>query len=95
MVRKHDADTPAPAVDTSLVRLSVRPDTIYVSSGRTVLATKLDGFLDGGADQGLFVHETRLVSRYRWSIEGRVLQRHAAVLARLLHHPGAAEIAAG
>jgi glycogen debranching enzyme len=73
MVRKHDADTPAPAVDTSLVRLSVRPDTIYVSSGRTVLATKLDGFLDGGADQGLFVHETRLVSRYRWSIEGRVL----------------------
>jgi glycogen debranching enzyme len=60
-------------MDASLVRLSVRPDTIYVSSGRTVLATRLDGFLDGGADQGLFVHETRLVSRYRWSIEGRSL----------------------
>lgn len=29
-----------------------------------------DGFLDGHADHGLFVHETRLLSRYRYQIEG-------------------------
>lgn len=75
MSRTHDgADAaPPPTIDASLVRLSVRPDTIYVSSGRTVLATARDGFLDAGADQGLFVHETRLISRYRWGIEGRTL----------------------
>jgi len=70
MPRKHDGGDSAapPAIDTSLVRLRVRPDTTYVSSGRTVLATDLDGFLRGGADHGLFVHETRLLSRYRWKI---------------------------
>jgi glycogen debranching enzyme len=74
MARKHDgAETATPGMDASLVRLSVRPDTIYVSSGRTVLATDLDGFLNAGPDHGLFVHETRLISRYRWSIEGRTL----------------------
>lgn len=56
-----------------LVRLRPRADTVYVSSGRTVLATGTDGFLDGGADEGLFVHETRLLSRYRYRIEGAPL----------------------
>ncbi|HYD72203.1 MAG TPA: glycogen debranching N-terminal domain-containing protein, partial [Candidatus Binatia bacterium] len=74
MARKHDGAEPAaPGMDASLVRLSVRPDTTYVSSGRTVLATELDGFLNASADHGLFVHETRLISRYRWGIEGRTL----------------------
>jgi glycogen debranching enzyme len=57
--------------DRSLIRLQVRPETIYVSKGRTVLATGRDGFLDDGPDQGLFVHQTRLLSRYRYLIDGR------------------------
>lgn len=70
---RQDANTAAPAIDASLVRLRPRPDTQYASSGRSVLATGRDGFIDGDEDQGLFVHETRLLSRYRYGIEGIAL----------------------
>jgi glycogen debranching enzyme len=53
-----------------LVRINARPDTIYLSHGRTVLATRRDGFLLEESGQGLFVHETRLLSRYRYLIDG-------------------------
>ena len=53
-----------------MVRLRSRLGTVYVSSGRTVLATASDGFLHGRPDQSLFVHETWLLSRYRYIIEG-------------------------
>lgn len=52
-----------------LVRLRPRSETLHASQGETVLATGRDGFIDGGADHGLFVHETRLVSRYRYPID--------------------------
>lgn len=54
----------------NLVRLHVRPDTVYVSKGRTVLATDRDGFLAGAPDQGLFVDQTRMLSYYRYLIPG-------------------------
>ena len=54
----------------SLVRIRPRADLLYVSQGRTVLATDLDGFLDAGPDRGLFVHETRLLSTYRCRVDG-------------------------
>ncbi|MFC3323611.1 glycogen debranching N-terminal domain-containing protein [Mesorhizobium cantuariense] len=64
-------DMPPELPDHSLVRLRARPETIYVSKGRTVLATgRRDGFLDQGPDQGLFVHRTRLLSRHRYLIDG-------------------------
>ncbi len=53
-----------------LVRMHPPGDTLYVSQGYTSLATDLDGFVCDGAGHGLFVHETRLLSRYRWLIEG-------------------------
>ena len=53
-----------------LVRVRSRGDTLYVSQGRTVMATERDGFIQDGADHGLFVHETRLLSRYRYLING-------------------------
>ncbi|MGH9319903.1 MAG: amylo-alpha-1,6-glucosidase [Vicinamibacteria bacterium] len=59
--RRHD----------DLVRIRPRNDLLYVSQGRTVLATDRDGFFDGGPDRGLFVHQTRLLSRYRYSVNGR------------------------
>jgi glycogen debranching enzyme len=52
------------------VRLRPRPDIDYVSNGRTVLATGRNGFLEDFPEQGLFVHETRLLSRYRYGFEG-------------------------
>jgi glycogen debranching enzyme len=57
--------------DQNLVRLRPRTETIYVSKGRTVLATGRDGFLGGGAEQGLFVYETRLLSHYRYLVDGQ------------------------
>lgn len=59
--------------DQSLVRLRARPDTNYVSKARTVLATGPDGFLDASPGQGLFVHQTRLLSHYRYVVDGRAL----------------------
>ena len=53
-----------------LVRIRPRPDVRVVSQGRTVLATDPDGFFDGGAERGLFVHQTRMLSRYRWLVDG-------------------------
>ncbi|HXG68768.1 MAG TPA: glycogen debranching N-terminal domain-containing protein, partial [Blastocatellia bacterium] len=54
-----------------LVRLRPRDDAHYVSQGRTVLCTGRDGFLAGSDAYGLLVYETRLISRYRYLIDGR------------------------
>jgi len=53
-----------------LSRLRPRSDTLHVSRGRTVLATGLDGFVAPGSPHGLFVHQTRLLSRHRLLIDG-------------------------
>jgi len=57
-----------------LIRLRPRMDTLYVSQSRAVLATDLDGFISNGAEHGLFVHQTRLLCRYRYTINGEPLQ---------------------
>jgi glycogen debranching enzyme len=54
-----------------LVRLRPRDDIIYVSQSRTVLAMERDGFIEDGPDRGLFFHQTRLLSRYRYYINGQ------------------------
>ena len=58
------------AADRSLIRLRVREHSVYLSRGYSVLATRRDGSLDAGPEQGFFVHETRLLSRYQWRING-------------------------
>src|SRR5205085_11383400 len=40
-----------------------------VSQNRTVLATQLDGFITEVPERGLFFHQTRLLSRYRYLVE--------------------------
>jgi glycogen debranching enzyme len=55
--------------DVQLVRLHPRPTALYVSRGRTVLATNLDGQVRPERDIGLFVRETRLLSRYEYRID--------------------------
>ncbi len=58
-------------ITRSIARLQVREDALLVSQGDTVLATRRDGFIEPGAEQGLFVHETRMLSLYRCRIGRR------------------------
>lgn len=55
-----------------LVHLRPQPEILYCSQGRTVMATERNGCIGGGAEHGLFVHQTRLLSRYRYLIDGNV-----------------------
>jgi len=58
----------------SLAKISPRPKTIYCSQGRAVLATDLDGLIGDFPRHGLFVGETRLLSRYRYLVDGKAPQ---------------------
>lgn len=58
---------------SDLVRLRPRSDALYVSRGFVSLAADLDGFIHDGPEHGLFVHETRMLSRYRWLVNGEPL----------------------
>ncbi len=53
-----------------LVRFRPRSDAACISQGRTILVAGRDGFLTGDNGQGLFVHQTRLLSRYRCLVDG-------------------------
>lgn len=55
----------------NLVRLRPRGDTLYISRSRTVLATERDGLIQNGPEHGLFVHQTRLLSKYAYLIDGQ------------------------
>jgi glycogen debranching enzyme len=61
----------------NLVRLRARPDTLYLSRGRTVLATDREGHVRDGSAQGLFVHETRVLSRHVLRVDGHIPQSNA------------------
>jgi glycogen debranching enzyme len=52
-----------------LIRLHPREDSFEVSQGRTVLSTNLNGFIVPKTTNGLFVHQTRMLSCYRWLID--------------------------
>lgn len=55
-----------------LTRIRARADTLYLSHGRTVLATGRDGMIAPGSRHGLFVYETRLVKTLRYFIDDRM-----------------------
>ncbi|HET7207411.1 MAG TPA: glycogen debranching N-terminal domain-containing protein [Terriglobales bacterium] len=61
--------------DESLVQLQPRHDVVHISRGRTILATSREGAIDqtNGA-HGLYVYETRMLSRYSWLIENQLPQ---------------------
>ena len=58
-------------IDLPLARLRPRDELFYVSRSRTVLATARDGLIHGQGSQGLFLHETRLLSLYRYWLNGQ------------------------
>lgn len=54
----------------SLIQLQPRSHHFHVSQGRTVLTTSLSGFIENQGMEGLWVLETRLLSRYIWKVGG-------------------------
>jgi glycogen debranching enzyme len=56
-----------------LVRLRPRWQTNYVGQSRTIIATDANGWISPVRGQGLFVHETRLLSRYQYFIDDQML----------------------
>lgn len=61
----------APQRHDPLVQLRAWRGLQHVSQGRTVLAMDQDGRIAPGPERGLFVHETRLLSRYRHLVDGK------------------------
>jgi glycogen debranching enzyme len=53
-----------------LVRIRPRPHAVQIGRARSVLTTSNEGLLRGASDHGFFVHETRLLSRWRYLIDG-------------------------
>ncbi|MGH9857459.1 MAG: glycogen debranching N-terminal domain-containing protein, partial [Acidobacteriota bacterium] len=53
-----------------LVRIRPRHGTTYISQSRTVLSADRDGFIRGGSEKGLFFNQTRILSHYRYLING-------------------------
>lgn len=56
-----------------LIRLRPRADRVVLAFGDTVLCSHLDGAIAPEEECGLFIHETRLLSRYRCRIGGHRL----------------------
>jgi glycogen debranching enzyme len=52
----------------SLIRLQPHNDSWFIGQGRTVLRTARNGFIPGDSSFGLFVCETRLLSKYTISV---------------------------
>lgn len=67
-----------------LVRLRPRWQTNYVGHSRTIIATDPSGWISPVSGQGLFVHETRLLSRYQYFIAGE--SPHPVALSNVEQH---------
>ncbi len=67
----HVPGTEARTTPRKLIRLHPREGSFEVSQGRTVLSTGSNGFIRAGTVDGLFVHQTRMLSRYRWLLDGK------------------------
>lgn len=54
----------------TLIRLQPNPYKQFISRGRIVWLTDLDGFMEKESLHGLFVHETRMLCHHRYLING-------------------------
>jgi glycogen debranching enzyme len=60
------------ALRPSRIRLHPRHDTVHISRGRTVLGMDQTGKVDAASSRhGLFVYQTRMLSRYCWTMQGK------------------------
>ncbi len=63
--------------DCSLIELQPRPDSEYISHSRTILITDREGWVTGHSDQGLWIHQSRAISRLLWKLNGKQPQLSA------------------
>jgi glycogen debranching enzyme len=64
-------------METTLIELQPRQDTEYVSQSRTVVVTDRRGFISRDSHQGLWFYQSRTLSQYRWTINGKEPQLSA------------------
>ncbi len=67
-----------------LIGLRPRSDTLFASRNYTVLCTGRNGFISDEPWSGLIVHQTRMLSRYRYLIDGQPPQ--AVALSNIEQH---------
>lgn len=79
---------------------AARPGILfYVSRNRTVLATARDGFVHGSGEEGLFVCQTRILSKHRYKVNGKSpeavgisnLEEHSQIAYYVVESPTADE----
>lgn len=58
----------------SIAKVSPRPRIMYCSQGRAVLATDTEGLIGDFPRHGLFYGETRMLSLYRYLVDGKAPQ---------------------
>src|SRR5438067_2382555 len=63
--------------DWTLIEIQPQPETVCISQGRTVVITGLDGFVSQDSHQGLWIYQSRALSKYRWTIDDRPPQLSA------------------
>ena len=61
-------------IQRSLAQITPRHGISYCSQGRAVLATDEEGMIQGFPRHGLFYGETRVLSKYEYSVDGKPLQ---------------------
>ncbi|MGH9536032.1 MAG: glycogen debranching N-terminal domain-containing protein [Terriglobales bacterium] len=74
-----------------LIRIETRPQEVISSQSRTVLIADRDGWLRDPRLHGLFIHETRVLSRYVWRVNGDLYTVEASPVhqfSRLSYHIG-------
>lgn len=65
---------PWPVREYGLVQIRPRARTIVIGRNRTCLVSSEDGSLGKDPGTGLYVHETRILSRYCWFVDGERAQ---------------------
>lgn len=68
-----------------LTRLTTRADQLICSQSRTVLIAGREGWITDPGHHGLFIHETRLLSRYRWRINGQLFTVESSNVRQFSH----------
>lgn len=51
-----------------LIHLDTRPHTLIASQSRTVVIMNREGWVTNADEHGVFIHETQVLSQYRWKV---------------------------
>ncbi len=55
-------------ITPDLIHLDTRPHTLIASQSRTVFISNRDGWISDPNEHGVFIHETQVLSQYRWKV---------------------------